>query len=144
LRSEPTHRRKFCFYQSGENSRVQKKQSSKNTDEDLTDMNCLKTLPHFSRVHLIFRLVLALFCLIPSYTAHSQEADTGSVVAWGNNSFGQLKLPNPNKEFMAVSAGDTFNLNLKTDGSIVALTLRKIVDSNFTTRRSNKERTKQS
>jgi hypothetical protein len=43
-----------------------------------------------------------------------------SIVAWGNNSFGQCSVPQPNKGFIAIAAGGDHSLGLKVDGSIVA------------------------
>ncbi len=80
---------------------------------------------HSHPVRPIFFLCTLLLCALPAYNAQSQERTTGTVVAWGNNSYGQLRLPNPNNQFTAISAGDTFNLNLKLDGSIVALGTNK-------------------
>jgi hypothetical protein len=44
----------------------------------------------------------------------------GSIVAWGDNYYGQCNVPTPNNDFVAVSAGDVHSLGLKQDGSIVA------------------------
>ncbi len=44
----------------------------------------------------------------------------GSVVAWGDNTYGQCNVPEPNTDFAAVSAGWYHSLGRKTDGSIVA------------------------
>ncbi len=44
----------------------------------------------------------------------------GSIVAWGNNDYGQFNVPAPNSGFVAVAAGGTHSLGLKSDGSIVA------------------------
>ena len=44
----------------------------------------------------------------------------GSIVAWGDNSLGQMNVPAPNSDFVAVAAGTTHSLGLKADGSIVA------------------------
>ena len=43
-----------------------------------------------------------------------------SVIAWGDNEFGQCAVPEPNTDFNAISAGFYHSLGLKTDGSIVA------------------------
>ena len=43
----------------------------------------------------------------------------GSIVAWGDNSFGQHNVPSPNAEFVAI-AGGSHSLGLKSDGSVVA------------------------
>jgi hypothetical protein len=42
----------------------------------------------------------------------------GSIVAWGDNRFGQCNVPAPNTGFVAVSAGWDYNLGIKADGSV--------------------------
>jgi alpha-tubulin suppressor-like RCC1 family protein len=44
----------------------------------------------------------------------------GSIVAFGQNFFGQCNVPSPNSGFIAISAGWYHSLALKQDGSIVA------------------------
>ena len=49
----------------------------------------------------------------------------GSIVAWGDNHYGQCNVPNPNSGFVKIAAGNALtrgnhNLALKSDGSIVA------------------------
>ena len=44
----------------------------------------------------------------------------GSVVAWGNNTYGECTVPSPNDGFTAVAAGAYHCLGLKSDGSVVA------------------------
>ena len=44
----------------------------------------------------------------------------GSIVAWGDNWWGQCNVPSPNTGFVAVAAGRYYNLGLKEDASIVA------------------------
>jgi hypothetical protein len=41
-------------------------------------------------------------------------------VAWGNNDYGQLDVPVPNTDFVAVAADWGISFGLKADGSIVA------------------------
>lgn len=43
----------------------------------------------------------------------------GSVVGWGDNTYGQLDVPEPNADFIAIAAGHGQSLGLKADGSIV-------------------------
>ena len=42
----------------------------------------------------------------------------GTIVGWGDNTFGQGVAPYPNTNFVAITAGGYFNLGLKADGSI--------------------------
>ena len=44
----------------------------------------------------------------------------GSIVAWGDNEYGQCNVPEPNAGFIAIAAYSQHNLGLKQDGSIVA------------------------
>ena len=53
------------------------------------------------------------------YHSLGLKAD-GSIVAWGNNGYGQCTVPSPNTGFTAIAAGGWHSLGLKTDGSIVA------------------------
>ncbi|MBN1787598.1 MAG: hypothetical protein JW806_04305 [Sedimentisphaerales bacterium] len=41
-------------------------------------------------------------------------------MAWGENDDGQCDVPDPNTDFIAISAGNTHSLGLKADGSIMA------------------------
>ena len=60
------------------------------------------------------------FIAISTHYSHSLAVRTdGSIVAWGNNDFGQLDVPAPNTGFVAVAAGVTFSIGLKSDGSVV-------------------------
>ncbi len=44
----------------------------------------------------------------------------GTIVAWGDDSYGECDVPGPDVGFVAVSAGSYHCLGLKVDGSIVA------------------------
>jgi len=44
----------------------------------------------------------------------------GSIVAWGQNFYGQCNIPSPNSGFIAIAAGWYHSLGLRQDGSIVA------------------------
>lgn len=46
--------------------------------------------------------------------------NNGSIVAWGDNLWGQCDIPLPNMNFVAIAAGAGHNLGLKADGTIVA------------------------
>ena len=52
--------------------------------------------------------------------AAQAQGENGSIVAWGDNWYGECDVPAPNVDFVAISAGDWHNLGLKSDGSIVA------------------------
>jgi hypothetical protein len=43
----------------------------------------------------------------------------GSIVAWGDNHYGECNVPEPNTGFKAIAAGFRHSLGLKQDGSIV-------------------------
>jgi len=45
--------------------------------------------------------------------------DDGSVVAWGDNDYGQCNVPPPNEGFVAVAGGYAHSAGLKEDGSVV-------------------------
>jgi alpha-tubulin suppressor-like RCC1 family protein len=44
----------------------------------------------------------------------------GTVVAWGNNDYGQTDVPVGLGNVVAIAAGDSHNLALKADGTVVA------------------------
>jgi hypothetical protein len=44
----------------------------------------------------------------------------GSIIAWGDNFYGQCNVPEPNTNFIAIAAGLDHNIGLKNDGSIIA------------------------
>ena len=44
----------------------------------------------------------------------------GTIVAWGNNDYGQCEILAPNADFVAVAAGAHHSLGLKSDGTIVS------------------------
>jgi chitodextrinase len=45
---------------------------------------------------------------------------TGTIIAWGENYFGECNFPEPNTGFLAFEAADDHCLGLKADGSIIA------------------------
>ncbi|MGA2172104.1 MAG: dockerin type I domain-containing protein [Sedimentisphaerales bacterium] len=49
-----------------------------------------------------------------------KASEPNIAVAWGDNSYGQCSVPEPNTGFRAVSGGYEHSLGLKQDGSIVA------------------------
>jgi hypothetical protein len=44
----------------------------------------------------------------------------GKVIAWGDNTNEELAVPEPNTDFIAISAGDAHCLGLKANGTIIA------------------------
>ena len=44
----------------------------------------------------------------------------GSIVAWGDNSYGQCDVPSPNSDFLAIAAGMNHSLGLRPDSTIAA------------------------
>lgn len=48
------------------------------------------------------------------------SAQTGTVVAWGDNRYGQINVPAGLNNVIAISAGEWHNLALKADGTLVA------------------------
>ncbi|HOP80659.1 MAG TPA: hypothetical protein PLZ21_08870, partial [Armatimonadota bacterium] len=44
----------------------------------------------------------------------------GTIVAWGNNQYGQRNIPLPNADFTAITAGNYHSLALRSNGSIAA------------------------
>jgi alpha-tubulin suppressor-like RCC1 family protein len=49
-----------------------------------------------------------------------QARGAGSIVAWGDNGYGQCNVPSPNEGFASVAAGRDQSLGLKADESITA------------------------
>ena len=45
--------------------------------------------------------------------------EDGSVLAWGDNRFGQTIVPKTDKKFIAISAGYYHSLGLLEDGSVL-------------------------
>jgi alpha-tubulin suppressor-like RCC1 family protein len=53
-------------------------------------------------------------CALPA------SADDGSIVAWGQDAYGQCDVPAPNLDFVAIEGGSWHTIALKVDGSIRA------------------------
>jgi len=52
------------------------------------------------------------------FPAHVYAA--GEIWVWGNNTYGECNVPEPNTDFTAIAGGSWHSLGLKADGSIVA------------------------
>ncbi len=50
----------------------------------------------------------------------SSGQSIGSIVAWGDSSYGQCNVPAPNADFVGVAGGFEHSLGLKSDGTIVS------------------------
>ena len=62
-------------------------------------------------------LLTSLFVLLTS--VFSAPAFAGSIVVWGDNTYGECNMPLPNTGFIAIAAGRWHSLGLKQDGSTV-------------------------
>ena len=58
--------------------------------------------------------------LLASLGVATAQAQDGSIVAWGDNTYGSCSVPEPNASFVAIEGGSAHGLGLKTDGSVVA------------------------
>src|SRR5688572_7112348 len=70
---------------------------------------------------LAWAVVMTLLCLVP----RPAEAQTGAqtpatVVAWGNNDYGQRTVPAELSDVVALAADGLHSLALKGDGTVVA------------------------
>lgn len=50
----------------------------------------------------------------------SGPKSSGTVVAWGDNEYGQADVPKALSDVIAIAAANTHNLALKQDGTVVA------------------------
>ena len=72
---------------------------------------CKMRYTHSAVVSIAILAVVVCLCIV-------QSAFAGSIVAWGDNSYGQATPPDGN-DFVAIAAGDGHSVALKSDGSIV-------------------------
>jgi len=74
-----------------------------------------------SRASLLLRL-RCLFCVASAFLPlrPAMGQGPGTVVAWGDNSFGQLNVPAGLSNVVAIDGGDFHSLALKNDGTVVA------------------------
>jgi nicotinamide mononucleotide (NMN) deamidase PncC len=68
---------------------------------------------HVNKPWALFAIVIAVCCL-----CMMQSALAGSIVGWGGNQGGEATHPDGN-DFVAIAAGSSHSLALKSDGSIV-------------------------
>ncbi|MDP2361746.1 MAG: T9SS type A sorting domain-containing protein [bacterium] len=66
---------------------------------------------------LCFYTTTMLFLTVCCSFAQSQA---GSVVIWGSNTYGQLNVPHPNRDFISISTSGAHVIGLKSDNTIVA------------------------
>ena len=71
-------------------------------------------------------LLLSVSSLVPAFAAPKAPKQTaklprtGTVVAWGDNSSGQATVPGGLTGVVAIAAGGSHSLALKSDGTVVA------------------------
>ena len=64
---------------------------------------------------------ILLGLLLPTAAwAEAIQRNDGTIIAWGDNDFGQCDVPAPNTDFVAVAAGYYHNLGLRTNGTVIA------------------------
>jgi hypothetical protein len=68
----------------------------------------------------VLGIVAMLLSLLSNPGAGHALTNTSGVVAWGENSYGQLNIPADLSGVTAISAGHWHNLALKNDGTVVA------------------------
>ena len=56
--------------------------------------------------------IWAIVCIFIAQSATAAE-QTGRIVGWGRNDWGQCNIPSPNADFIAVAAGINHSLGLK-------------------------------
>jgi len=69
---------------------------------------------HVRRNQDMREAILSIVLAVLTFGSPSaQAAQTGSIVAWGSNEYGQCNVPDPNSYFTTISAGWDHNLGLK-------------------------------
>src|SRR5262249_35782579 len=76
-------------------------------------------LKKLSQIDLALLMTLALGALLAP-VAPAQAATPGTVVAWGDNTYGQSSVPAGLSSVSAIAAGFQHSLALKSDGTVVA------------------------
>src|SRR5207244_11430015 len=79
----------------------------------------MKGQPNFTRTTRLERIVL-LFCVGNIlFSIHSLKG--GQVVAWGDNAYGQANVPSGLSNAVAISAGASYSLAVRSDGTVTAI-----------------------
>jgi len=88
----------------------------------MVNMNCsFKRKRPDARRLVVPGLIIALSALLLlAFPSVSFAETSGTVVAWGDNYFGECNVPAPNSDFVAVAGGYYNSLGLKSDGTVVA------------------------
>ncbi len=63
----------------------------------------------------VLLLSAAVFLLVPGVS----EGSEGSIVAWGDNNYGQCNVPAPNEGFVAVAGGELHSLGLNANLHVI-------------------------
>lgn len=66
----------------------------------------------------LFRILM--ICLLLALTGLILHAQTVSVIAWGQNTYGQCSVPSDLADVQALDGGNWHSLALKTDGTVIA------------------------
>ena len=69
---------------------------------------------------LLLAALLLLVTLVTGNLSPAQAATPGTVVAWGDNIYGESTVPAGLYSVIAIAAGDSHSLALKSDGTVVA------------------------
>ncbi len=59
-------------------------------------------------------------CIILPAAVRTEAQQTGSIIAWGDNTYDQCVVLEPNYDFVGVSAGGHHSLGLRLDGTVCA------------------------
>ena len=73
-----------------------------------------------TKLSLLMVLPLLVGLMFNTGAVHAQSGASGTVVAWGDNTFGQSSVPAGLTNVIAISGGAEHTLALKADGTVVA------------------------